>query len=69
MYDLGTKTYLNLLIPSSDTSEETENKGGGLLSRSKPMPNKSMAQENNDLMKLTKIVSNIRNKRKATKNG
>tara|TARA_R110000782_G_scaffold270365_1_gene370522 strand:- start:1448 stop:1657 length:210 start_codon:yes stop_codon:yes gene_type:complete len=69
MYDLGAKTYLNLLIPSSDASEETENKSGGLLSRSKPMANKSMKQENKDLMNLTKIVSNIRNKRKALKNG
>lgn len=68
MYDLGTKTYLNLLIPSSGEVEEKQNMGG-LLSRSKPMENKPMKQKNEELMKLAKIVANIRNKRKAVKNG
>jgi hypothetical protein len=68
MYDLGTKTYLNLLIPSSGEVEEKQSMGG-LLSRSKPMENKPMKQKNEELMKLAKIVANIRNKRKAVKNG
>lgn len=68
MYDLGTKTYLNLLIPSSGEVEEKQSMGG-LLSRSKPRENKPIKQKNEELMKLAKIVSNIRNKRKAAKNG
>ena len=66
MFDAGIKTYMNLKVPGVEPEKEADNMG--LLSRTKPMPEKVNEQPDNELVRVGKYVSQIRAKREAAKN-
>lgn len=66
MFDTGIKTYMNLKVPGVEPEKETDTMG--LLSRTKPMPEKVNEQPDNELTRVGKYVGQIRAKREAAKN-
>ena len=66
MLDAALKTYTNLKVPGTEPEKETETMG--LLSRTKPMPQKMNDQADDERTRIGRYVSQIRAKREAAKN-
>ncbi len=66
MFDAGIKTYMNLKVPGAEPEKEADTTG--LLSRTKPMPQKMSGEPDDEMTRVGRYVSQIRAKREAAKN-
>ena len=66
MFDTAFKTYTNLKVPGAEPEKETDTMG--LLSRTKPIPQKMSEEPDDELTRVGRYVSKIRAKREAAKN-
>ena len=66
MFDAAIKTYMNLKVPGVEPEKEADTTG--LLSRTKPMPQKMSGEPDDELTRVGRYVGQIRAKREAAKN-
>jgi len=66
MFDAAIKTYMNLKVPGTEPKKEADTMG--LLSRTKPMPQKMSSEPDDELTRVGRYVGQIRAKREAAKN-
>jgi len=69
MFDTAYKAYTNLRVPDTSTPKENETPMSGLLSRTRPTPQKAKTEVDDERTRVAKYVAQIRAKREALKNG
>jgi len=69
MFDSAYKAYNNLKLPNMEEPQQKDTAVTGLLSRTRPMPQKAATEMDDERTRVGRYVAQIRAKREALKNG